>query len=901
MPPRRGRGQGGGGGSRGGGRGRGGEPQPAHPTPAPHLTTVAVRRPGYGSSGIPIPINVNSFVATIPDGFIFHYDGVISGAKNIARGMSMDLIKELQDHVDPMIFGNTRVSFDGQKNLYSPVKLDLGGDSREFDVSLPAVQPNPNRPPKIYKIRLTLVAKINTEILHRFNQGQQSQDSAVDTALHALNTVIRMAPSQNFPVKGPLFYTDEGSKVIGYGLVLWRGYFQSIRPAVGRMLINVDIATGVMYQAGSLIRLCLSFLEMEGNSPLRLAGLQDRDRRRLSEFIEGVRFTAQAAGSGITRAWVIRRLSRHGANEVTFAMRGGRSTTVSDYFQETSGRPLMFPSLLCVEVGEQGALIPLELCTVLPGQLVKKELPDDKDLKSRIVEFSTAKPDKRLAGIRKGFEVLAYGQSDYVRRFGLAIEPRPGETEPRLFSTQARLLKPPTLKYGSGTKAPSVNPKYGSWNMADKHFYRPATISVWVLIIFDRFNDRNISEISKSFVAGCRSTGIIVNDPNPTIRRLNGQGNITQDLLAAGSACKQDKKMDPSFAYGARTVHISHVDYDSHSWGDVTKGVPTQCLKPRNCVGAKINFWANVAAKINVKLGGINVIIDPTQVPFLADPHNPTVIMGADVMHPPSGSTNRPSYAAVVSSVDPNAAKYITTQSVQKSRQELITDLKRMTINLMQEYMSYREHAEKVPRSSRAPKRLIFYRDGVSEGQFKQVLDEELQAIKAACKELNFDPKITLLVVGKRHHIRLFPVNVKDADRSGNCPAGTVVDRDIVHPTEFDFYLQSHGGILGTSRSGHYSVLHDENNLTADAVQALSFALCHVYAGATRSVSIPAPVYYADRVCERAKLHFDPTVRYEDSSESADSDATSATKTLEVFKRDYKATHANQARRMYFA
>jgi eukaryotic translation initiation factor 2C len=56
-----------------------------------------------------------------------------------------------------------------------------------------------------------------------------------------------------------------------------------------------------------------------------------------------------------------------------------------------------------------------------------------------------------------------------------------------------------------------------------------------------------------------------------------------------------------------------------------------------------------------------------------------------------------------------------------------------------------------------------------------------------------------------RDRARLFPAD-KDADKSGNCPAGTVVDRDIGHPTEFDFYLQSHGGILGTSRPGHYSV-----------------------------------------------------------------------------------------------
>lgn len=36
----------------------------------------------------------------------------------------------------------------------------------------------------------------------------------------------------------------------------------------------------------------------------------------------------------------------------------------------------------------------------------------------------------------------------------------------------------------------------------------------------------------------------------------------------------------------------------------------------------------------------------------------------------------------------------------------------------------------------------------------------------------------------------------RDADRkTGNVPAGTIVDRDIVHPNEFDFYLVSHASI----------------------------------------------------------------------------------------------------------
>lgn len=91
------------------------------------------------------------------------------------------------------------------------------------------------------------------------------------------------------------------------------------------------------------------------------------------------------------------------------------------------------------------------------------------------------------------------------------------------------------------------------------------------------------------------------------------------------------------------------------------------------------------------------------------------------------GITNRPSYAALVSSVDSNVAKYIATLRVQISRQELISDLKEMTTvrcsasnfrlrltgymqHLLTKYMAYRQFVEKANQSNKAPKRLIFYR-----------------------------------------------------------------------------------------------------------------------------------------------------------------------------------------------
>lgn len=109
------------------------------------------------------------------------------------------------------------------------------------------------------------------------------------------------------------------------------------------------------------------------------------------------------------------------------------------------------------------------------------------------------------------------------------------------------------------------------------------------------------------------------------------------------------------------------------------------------------------------------------------------------------------------------------------------------------------------------------------------------------------------------------------------------MDTSITHPFEFDFYLCSHAGIQviryvfevpegivmedvctylnclvclqGTSRPSHYYVLWDDNRFTADELQILTYQLCHTYVRCTRSVSIPAPAYYARLVAFRARYH----------------------------------------------
>ena len=104
--------------------------------------------------------------------------------------------------------------------------------------------------------------------------------------------------------------------------------------------------------------------------------------------------------------------------------------------------------------------------------------------------------------------------------------------------------------------------------------------------------------------------------------------------------------------------------------------------------------------------------------------------------------------------------------------------------------------------------------------------------------------------------------------------SGTVIDVDIVHPFQFDFYLCSHEGIKGTSRPAHYHVLYDDSGFKSDTLQSFTYALCHLYARCTRAVSYPPPTYYAHHAAMRARHHVAHLLSMYTRSESAQSSAS---------------------------
>jgi hypothetical protein len=303
---------------------------------------------------------------------------------------------------------------------------------------------------------------------------------------------------------------------------------------------------------------------------------------------------------------------------------------------------------------------------------------------------------------------------------------------------------------------------------------------------------------------------------------------------------------------------------------DVKEGLLNVCVVGSKFAKANAQYHANVALKINLKLGGRNQFLDNSKLGILAE--GKTMVVGLDVTHPsPGSSSNAPSVASIVASVDQWLAQWPADLRIQPSRQEMVSDLESLFKSRLRLWMA---------RNGVYPENILVYRDGVSEGQYNLVLEQELPSLRKACKELYSPtstkegiPRITIIIVGKRHNTRFYPTKKEDADRSSNPQNGTVVDRGVTEARNWDFFLQAHTAIQGTARPAHYYIIYDQIFQAqrihptfvnaADVLEDLTHNLCYLFGRATKAVSICPPAYYANLACERARCYlsglFDPS------------------------------------------
>ncbi|PNT16900.1 hypothetical protein POPTR_010G163800v4 [Populus trichocarpa] len=829
---------------------------------------VVARRPDSGGvEGSVITLLANHFPVQFDSSQrIFHYNVEISPnpSREVARMIKQKLVKE-----NSAVLSGALPAYDGRKSLYSPVEFQK--DRLEFYVSLPIPTTKSSLPfgefnflqekhqqLKLFRINIKLVSKLDGKELSRYlsKEGDDWIPLPQDY-LHALDVVLRESPMERCLPVGRSLYSSSmgGTKEIGGGAVALRGFFQSLRPTQQGLALNVDFSVTAFHESIGVIPYLQKRLEFLRDLPQRKKrSLVGEERKEVEKALKNIRIFV--CHRETVQRYRVFGLTEEATENLWFSDRDGKNLRLLNYFKDHYNYDIQFRNLPCLQISRsKPCYLPMELCMICEGQKFLGKLSDDQT--ARILKMGCQRPKERKAiidGVMRGSVGPTSGSQG--REFKLHISRE-------MTRLSGRILQPPKLRLGDGGHVRDLIPSRHDcqWNLLDSHVFEGTRIQRWALISFGGTLDQksSIPKFINQLSQRCEQLGIFLNKNT----MIKPQYEPTQVLNNVSLLESKLKKIHSAASNNLQllicVMEKKHKGYaDLKRIAETSVGVVTQCCLYLNLGKLSSQFLANLALKINAKVGGCTVALYnslPSQIPRLLRSNEPVIFMGADVTHPHPLDDISPSVAAVVGSMNwPAANKYVSRMRSQTHRQEIIQDLGEMVKELLDDF--YQELNE-------LPKRIIFFRDGVSETQFYKVLKEELQAIREACSRFpGYRPPITFAVVQKRHHTRLFPNETDPSSTQNqfsdeNIPPGTVVDTVITHPREFDFYLCSHWGVKGTSRPTHYHVLWDENQFTSDELQKLVYNLCYTFVRCTKPVSLVPPAYYAHLAAYRGRLYLE--------------------------------------------
>uniref|UniRef100_A0A803LRK3 Uncharacterized protein n=1 Tax=Chenopodium quinoa TaxID=63459 RepID=A0A803LRK3_CHEQI len=793
-----------------------------------------MRRPGFGSAGRHISLLVNHLKVSVesPDVAFYQYSVKITSedCKPIdSKSICVKIIDKLfQKHSSKL--DAKKFAFDGKENLYTvgPLPQKTYDLTLMYEESIGLSADNPSEPTK--KSKHSLAPKLFTVELN-YCREIGVQPVAVNNEEHNLCETEDALRS---------FFHDDSRNFfeIDGGLVGLRGFDSSFHMTSAGLSLNLDVAMTLVLKPGPI----LDFLLTNQNV------LEPRyiDWEKAKRMLKNLRIKT----SHTNKIYKIIGLSDKPCYKLSFQHKAKKDSgsnedqfqemTVFEYFRNHCGVVLTFSKYMpCLDVGkpDKPIYLPIEVCSLISLQRYRKLLSPTQRI--TLLEKTKLKPHDRMKSLTDAVKNNQYENDPLLVACGISIEKQ-------FMQIAGRVLEPPKLKVGRGQ---DCMPEDGRWNFKNKQFLDPVNIKCWAIVNFS--SNCDTSFLSRELINYGRRKGMDIERPYALVEE-NQQMKKASPLARVDAMFEklQDKLPDqPEFILCVlpdRKISNLYGPWKLRSLSNF--GLVTQCVCP---VKITERYLTNVLIKINAKLGGMNSLLaieEPCYVPHVKD--IPTMIVGMDVSHGSPGSSD-PSIAAVVGSVYwPLISRYRAAVRAQSPRTEIIDTLFKPQdggedTGIMRSYpLCFRELLKDffVTSEGRKPKQIIVFRDGVSDSQFSQVLDIELEQIKQAYLGLGEAemPKFTVIVAQKRHRTRLFEVGA-----AGNVPPGTVVDTEVVHPRKYDFYMCAHGGMIGTLRPVHYHVLLDEIGFSPNELQNFIHSLSYVYQRSSHATSVVAPISYA--------------------------------------------------------
>ena len=169
------------------------------------------------------------------------------------------------------------------------------------------------------------------------------------------------------------------------------------------------------------------------------------------------------------------------------------------------------------------------------------------------------------------------------------------------------------------------------------------------------YEDQLMGHIGRCGLSPQQFTRISVDDVTP--------------FLASNNESAFHKKLIEASKHGAKFAILVLEKHDKSMYGclknlaDRVVGMQSICLVEN--FKNDDRFWGdlmtNIMMKLNIKLGGINHVVAAVQDRLKTH----TMVLGADLVHPPSNLPGVPSIASIVGSVDNHAGKCLGSMRLQ--------------------------------------------------------------------------------------------------------------------------------------------------------------------------------------------------------------------------------------------
>lgn len=529
---------------------------------------------------------------------------------------------------------------------------------------------------------------------HRYLVGHaQYRNYDILPVISALNLILSAHPNRTQTGGGVMvgrnrFFFPSASPPfpLGGGLEAWRGFYSSVRPSFNQLMVNVNVCATAFYSEANLAEAIIVFEQASFGA-------------RISAFVQRLRVRTKHLGHQKT----VKRIAKLNAKQHRFeAQELGGMVTVEEYFRRStlfvalnSDTPLSqsstaeykinlrYPNLPLVDVGgTKNIYLPAEVCTIISGQPFRGKLPDEQT--GEMIKMAANPPNVNANAITvAGLRELGFARgptiSPVLGVFGVSI----GND---MSVVPARILTPPRIRYGRGEQ---IVDDRASWNLKNVVFAEGAKLGPWTVLVIkdgnrDEFSDAQdpqLRGIIDGFSSMCKSCGISVIPTPPLIAvadlpRKDPQDPVRSQAVKVIRNALMATKQKPAFLLVILSSSDKHIYAGLKHLCDVYLDVPNVCVQSAKIrkERGQLQYYANVALKVNMKLGGVNHSVDEASISKLRQPA--TMLVGMDVTHPgPSTVKGTPSIAAVVASVDLRFSQYPASMRIQESKKEVCRHL----------------------------------------------------------------------------------------------------------------------------------------------------------------------------------------------------------------------------------